>query len=74
MMKDALGVLIIVTGIALGIGLPWFAVHHESKKRRDRRRRQELLRLQETVREHEATIEAYRRFIQSDPELSLTSL
>jgi hypothetical protein len=60
--------------LALGLGLPWLSVHLERARQRERDHVTELERQRALITDYEATIEAYRQFVQNDPELTLTAM
>ena len=59
--------------VTVGLGLPLVALHFEQRSRTQRAYALELDRQRAIIADYEATINAYRRFVQQDPELSLTS-
>jgi hypothetical protein len=67
-------VLLVSCGLALGLGLPWLSVHLERARQRERGHVAELDRQRALLADYEATIKAYRLFVQNDPELALTAL
>jgi hypothetical protein len=66
-------VLLVSCGLAFGLGLPWLSVHLERARQRERDDVAELYRQRALIADYEATIKAYREFVQSDPELALTA-
>jgi len=66
-------VLLVGVGVALGAGLPRLSVRRDRRRARDRSHAAELLRHRAIVADYEATIRAYRQFVQDDPELSMSA-
>ena len=66
-------VMLVSCGLAAGLGLPWLSVHLERARQRERDHVAELYRQRAIIADYEATIKAYRQFVQNDPELALTS-
>ena len=66
-------VMLVSCGLAAGLGLPWLSVHLDRTRQRDRDHVAELYRQRALIADYEATIQAYRQFVQNDPELALTS-
>jgi hypothetical protein len=69
MLNVSFAVLLVVVGPGVGFGLPWLSVHRE--RRHDRE--VELLGRGEMVADYEATLHANHRFVQDDPELTMTA-
>lgn len=67
-------VLLVGCALALGLGLPWLSVRLERTRQRERDHVAELDRQRALIADYEATIAAYRKFVQSDPELALTAM
>jgi hypothetical protein len=74
MLSVYFAVLLISCGVALGLGLPWLSVHLERARQREREQVAELVRQRALIADYEATIQAYRQFVQDDPELALTAM
>jgi len=66
-------VLLVCFGVAVGVGLP-LAVRADRGRQRDRANVAEHRRKGQMIADYEATIDAYRRFVRDDPELSATAL
>ena len=64
---------LITLGLAAGAVLPWLMVHFELERRADRRHADELCARQVLLDEQAATIDAYRQFVATDVNFSLTS-
>jgi hypothetical protein len=64
---------VVAISVALGIGMTLLSLHFELMRRSEQRHAEELLHQQAIITDHETTINAYRQFVQSDPELALTS-
>jgi hypothetical protein len=47
-------------------------VHHERRSRSQRAHALELARQRAIIADYEATIDAYRQYVQQDPDLSVT--
>lgn len=65
--------LLVSLGVAVGIGVPLLGAHLEQRSRTQRAHALELARQRAIIADYEATIDAYRQYVQQDPELSLTS-
>ena len=63
---------IVALSVALGIGLTLISLHFELMRRSEQRHAEELLHQQAIITDYEATINAYRQFVHSDPDLALT--
>jgi len=63
-------VLVVGLGVTVAVGLPLIGVRHEMRERREEALSEELLRQRKIIADYEATIDAYRLYAQSDPELS----
>jgi hypothetical protein len=74
MLSVYFSVLLVSCGLALGFGLPWLSVHFERARQRERDHVAELERQRALIADYEATIRAYREFVQHDPELALTAM
>ncbi|HVA53143.1 MAG TPA: hypothetical protein VNF05_06470 [Acidimicrobiales bacterium] len=66
-------VLVVAVGVSVALGLPQLEARRATRIRRERALSAELARQSEIIADYEATIEAYRRYAQSDPELAGTS-
>lgn len=66
-------VLLVTLGVTVGLGLPLVAAHLEERSRTQRAHALELARQRAIDADYEATIDAYRQYVQKDPELWLTS-
>ena len=66
-------ILLVGCGLAIGLGFPWLSMHLERARQRERDHVAELYHQRALIADYEATINAYRQFVQSDPELALTS-
>ena len=64
---------IVALSVALAIGLTLIGLHFELMRRSEQRHAEELLRHQAVIADYEATINAYRQFVQSDPELQMAA-
>jgi len=73
MLTVCFSVLLVCLGVGIGFGLPLFSVRRERRQGARRGYASERLRHDAIVADYEATIEAYRRFVKDDPELSMTS-
>ncbi len=73
MLKVGFAVLLVAVGVGVGFGLPWLSVHRGRRLDRERQLAEELLRRRDVIADYEATILAYRQFVQDDPELSMTA-
>ncbi|MGA7835132.1 MAG: hypothetical protein WCA31_07980 [Acidimicrobiales bacterium] len=73
MLTVGFSVLLVTLGVSAGLGLPLVALHFEQRSRTQRAHELELARQRAIIADYEATIDAYRQFVQQDPELSLTS-
>jgi hypothetical protein len=62
--------LLITLSVGFAVLVPCIAVHFEQVRKHERRHQEELLRQLEIILDQEATIDAYRQFAQSDPELA----
>ena len=65
--------VLLVIGVVLGVGLP-LVRRAERLRQRERADAAEHRRQRQMIADYEATITAYRRFVQDDPELSATAL
>jgi hypothetical protein len=65
--------VLVTLGVTVGLGVPLLAAHLEQRSRTQRAHHLELARHRAIIADYEATIDAYRQFVQHDPELSLTS-
>jgi hypothetical protein len=74
MLSVYFSVLLVSCGLVLGLGLPWLSVHLERSRQREREHVAELDRQRALIVDYEATITAYRQFVQSDPELALSAM
>lgn len=74
MLSVYFSVLLVICGLALGFGLPWLSVHLEQVRQRERDHVAELSRQRALIADYQATITAYRQFVQDDSELALTAL
>jgi hypothetical protein len=72
-MLNVSSVAAICVGVVAAVSLPLFGRHLSDRRQRARAQEAELLRQREIIADYEATIYAYRQFVQSDPELSLTA-
>jgi hypothetical protein len=66
-------VLLVTLGVSVGLGLPLVALYFEQRLRTQHAYALELTRQRAIIADYEATIDAYRQFVQQDSELSLTS-
>jgi hypothetical protein len=73
MLTVCFSALLIILGVTVGLGVPLLAAHLEQRSRIQRAHHLELARQRAIIADYEATIDAYRQFVQHDPELSLTS-
>jgi hypothetical protein len=73
MISVSFSVLLVTLGVTVGLGVPLLAAHLEQRSRTQRAYDLELARQRAIIADYEATIDAYRQFVQHDPELSLTS-
>lgn len=73
MLSVYFSVLLISCGLALGLGLPWLSLHLERTRQREQDHVAELYRQKAIIADYEATIKAYRQFVQTDPELALSA-
>jgi len=64
---------LITLTLAAGAFVPWILLHTELGRRAERRHADELAIRQALIDEQEATINAYREFVSTDVNLSLTS-
>jgi len=73
MLTVCFSALLVTLGVAVGLGVPLFVAHLDDRSRTQRAHDLELARQRAVIADYEATIDAYRQFVQQDPELSLTS-
>ena len=73
MLSVYFAVMLVSCGLAAGLGLSWLSVHLERVRQRERDHVAELYRQRALIADYEATIKAYRKFVQNDPVLALTS-
>jgi hypothetical protein len=73
MITVSFSVLLVTLGVTVGLGVPLLAAHLERRSRTQRAHDLELARQRAIIADYEATIDAYRQFVQHDPELSLTT-
>ncbi|MFY9783375.1 MAG: hypothetical protein WAK12_07565 [Acidimicrobiales bacterium] len=73
MLTVGISVALVCLGVTAAVSLPLLGRHLDERQQREREQEAELLRQREVIADYEATIHAYRAFVQSDPELSLTS-
>ena len=67
-------VLVVGLGVSVALGLPLMETRREMRERHEQALSAELSRQAEIIADYEATIDAYRLYAQSDPELSGASL
>jgi uncharacterized membrane protein len=65
--------LLATLGVTVGLGLSLLASYRERRARSQRASAFELARQRTIIADYEATIDAYRQYVQQDPELALTS-
>ena len=63
----------ICLGVTAAVSLPLLGRRLRDRRQQARDQEAELLRQRGIIADYEATIYAYRQFVKSDPELSLTS-
>ncbi|MCU1364063.1 MAG: hypothetical protein JWM55_1891 [Acidimicrobiaceae bacterium] len=73
MLTVSFSVAVVCLGVISAVCLPRLGRHLKSRGQRGRTQEAELLRQCEVIADYEATIDAYRQFVKSDPELSLTA-
>jgi hypothetical protein len=73
MLTVCFSALLVTLGVTVGLGVPLLLVRREERSRTQRAHNLELARQRAIIADYEATIDAYRQFVQQDPELSLTS-
>jgi type II secretory pathway pseudopilin PulG len=73
MLTVSFSVALVCLGVTAAVGLPLLGRHLVDRQQREREQEAELLRQREVIADYEATIHAYRQFVKSDPELSLTA-
>jgi hypothetical protein len=73
MLTVCLSAVLVTLGVTVGLGVPLLAAHLEHRSRSQRAHNLELARQRAIIADYEATIDAYRQFVQQDPELSLTA-
>jgi hypothetical protein len=73
MLTVSFSVAVVSLGVIAAVCLPRLGRHLSDRRQLKRAREAELLRQREIIADYEATIDAYRQFVQSDPELSLTA-
>ena len=64
---------LVTLGLAIGAVVPWLMVHFELERRAERRYADEIALRQAVIDEQAATIDAYRQFVATDVNFSLTS-
>ncbi len=67
-------VLVVGLGVSVALGLPFLQTRRDMRERREAALNAELSRQAEIIADYEATIDAYRLYAQSDPELAGSSL
>ncbi len=72
MLTVGLPALLVTLGVTVGLGLALATAHFEHRSRTQRAHDLELARQRTLIADYEATIDAYRQFVQQDPELFLT--
>ncbi len=73
MLTVSFSVAVVCLGVITAVCLPRLGRHLGDRRQLKRAHEAELLRQREVIADYEATIDAYRQFVQSDPELSLTA-
>ena len=73
MLTVSFSVAVVCLGVITAVCLPRLGRHLKDRRQLKRAHEAELLRQREIIADYEATIDAYRQFVQSDPELSLTA-
>jgi hypothetical protein len=66
--------VVVGLGVTVALGVPIIEARRESRDRREQALRAELARQRAIIADYETTIEAYRVYAQSDPELAGASL
>ena len=74
MLTVYLSVLVVGLGVSVALGLPFLQTRRHMRERREAALNAELSRQAEIIADYEATIDAYRLYAQSDPELAESSL
>ena len=67
-------VLVVGLGVSVALGLPFLQTRRDMRERREGALNAELSRQAEIIVDYEATIDAYRLYAQSNPELAESSL
>jgi len=73
MLTNLITLPLITLALAAGAFIPWIMLHVELLRRAERRHADELVRRQALIDEHEATINAYREFVSTEVNFTLTS-
>ena len=72
-MTNLITLPLLTLALAAGAFVPWIMLHVELERRVQRRHADELATRQAVIDEQEATINAYREFVATDVNFSLTS-
>ncbi|MHB8378975.1 MAG: hypothetical protein ACYDB2_03525 [Acidimicrobiales bacterium] len=67
-------VVVVGLGVTVALGVPYLEARRALRDQREQALSAELARQRAVIADYEATIEAYRRYAQHDPELTGSSL
>lgn len=73
MLTNLLSATIVTLGVAVGVGVPFFAAHLEATHAREREHERVLTEQHEVLIDYEAELEAYRRQMAEEAPAALAS-